>query len=69
MGGLLKVVKNADPNAATSFTIEANMLLKSLADGSVKAQPKIDGKFDGKIDAAAKKTLDNGSKLVLKAMK
>ena len=45
------------------------MLLKSLADGSVKAQPKIDGKFDGKIDAAAKKALDNGSKLVLKAMK
>ena len=69
VGGLLKVVKNADPNAATSFTIEANMLLKSLVDGSVKAQPKIDGKYDGKIDAAAKKAMDNGSKLLLKAMK
>lgn len=69
VGGLLKAVKNADPNAASSFTIEANMLLKSLADGSVKAQPKIDGKFEGKIDDAAKKAMDDGSRQVLRAIK
>ena len=69
VGGLLKAVKNADPNAASSFTIEANMLLKSLGDGSVKAQPKIDGKFEGKIDDAAKKAMDDGSRQVLRALK
>jgi hypothetical protein len=69
VGGLLKVVKNADPNAASSFTIEANMVLKSLSDGSVKAQPKIDGKFDGKVDDAAKKAMDEGSRQVLRAIK
>jgi len=67
--GLLKKEKNADPNAASSFTIEANMLLKSLVDGSVKAQPKIDGKFEGKIDDAAKKAMDDGSRQVLRAIK
>lgn len=69
VGGLLKAVKNADPNAASSFTIEANMILKSLSDGAVKAQPKIDGKFEGKIDAAAKKAMDEGGQQVLKAIK
>jgi hypothetical protein len=69
VGGLLKVVKNADPNAASSFNIEANMLLKSVSDGSVKAQPRIDGKFEGKIDDAAKKAMDDGGRQVLKAIK
>ena len=69
VGGLLKAVKNADPNAASSFTIEANMILKNLADGSVKTQPKIDGKFEGKIDDAAKKAMDDGSRQVLRAIK
>jgi hypothetical protein len=69
VGGLLKAVKNADPNAASSFNIEANMFLKRMSDGSVKAQPKIDGKFDGKIDDAAKKALDEGSRQVLGAIK
>lgn len=69
VGGLLKAVKNADPGSASSFTIEANMLLKSLADGSVKAQPKIDGKFEGKINDAAKKAMDDGGRQVLGAIK
>lgn len=69
VGGLLKAVKNADPNATSSFNIEANMILKNLSDGSLKSQPKIDGKFDGKIDDAAKKAMDDGSRQVLKAIK
>jgi hypothetical protein len=69
VGGLLKVVKNADPNAASSFTIETNMTLVKLADGSTTAQPKTDGKYEGKIAEAAKKALDEGGRLVLKGVK
>ena len=68
VGGLLKAVKNADPNAASSFTIETNMTLIKLSDGSTTAQPKTDGKYEGKIAEAAKKALDAGGRLVLKEM-
>ncbi len=69
LGGLLKAVKNTDPNAASSFTMEAGMNLVRLADGSSVVQPKLNGKYDGKIDDAAKKVLDEGSGQVLKALK
>jgi hypothetical protein len=69
MGGLLKAVKNADPNAASSFNMEAEMTLINLADGSTKLQPKVDGKFEGKINDAAKKALDDGGRQVLKGVK
>lgn len=69
VGGLLKAIKNADPNAATSFTIEANMVVTKLADGSTAAEQKVNGKYDGKADDAAKKALDEGSRLLLKQLK
>jgi hypothetical protein len=69
IGGLLKVIKNADPNAASSFNIETNMTLISVADGSTRLQPKITGKYDGKIDDAARKALDEGSGQILKGLK
>jgi hypothetical protein len=69
VGGLLKAVKNADPNAASSFTMEAEMTLINLADGSTKLQPNVDGKFEGKINDAAKKALDDGGRQVLKGVK
>jgi hypothetical protein len=69
VGGLLKVIKNADPNAASSFNIEANLNLISVSDGSTRLQPKVSGKYDGKIDDAAKKALDEGSGQVLKGLK
>lgn len=69
VGGLLKAIKNTDPNAASSFTIEAAMTLVKLSDGSTRLQPKINGKYDGKADEAAKKALDDGSRQVLKALK
>lgn len=69
VGGLLKAVKNADPNAASSFTIETAMTLKKLVDGSVVLQPKTDGKYEGKIAEAAKKALTDGSHTVLKVVK
>jgi hypothetical protein len=65
VGGLLKAIKNADPNAAASFNIEAAQTLVKLADGSIRLQPKINGKFEGKIDAAAEKALDEGCRQVL----
>jgi hypothetical protein len=69
VGGLLKAIKNTDPNAASSFTMEATMNLVSLTDGSTKLQPSISGKFEGKIDDAARKALDQGSKQVLNGLK
>lgn len=69
VGGLLKAIKNTDPNAASSYTIEAALTLVSLADGTTRLQPKVNGKYDGKPDEAAKKALDEGSRMVLKGLK
>ena len=69
VGGLLKAIKNADPNAASSFNIEASLVLTSLADGSVRTTQNVTGKFEGKADDAAGKALEEGGRLVLKALK
>lgn len=68
VGGLLKAIKNSDPNAASSFTIENAVVLKSLADGSVKLQQKLEGKYDGKVADVARKSLDEESQLVLRTI-
>jgi hypothetical protein len=69
VGGLLKAIKNSDPDASSSFTIEAAQTLVKLSDGSIRLQPKINGKFDGKIDVAAEKAMDDGCNQVLKELK
>ena len=69
VGGLLKAIKNTDPNAASSFNIEATLTLIKLADGSVRLQPNVTGKYDGKADDAASKALDDGSRQILKGLK
>ena len=69
VGGLLKAIKNTDPTAASSYTIEAALILVNLSDGTTRLQPKVNGKYDGKIDDAAKKALDAGSRLILKGLK
>jgi hypothetical protein len=69
VGGLLKAIKNSDPNAASSFNIESNFTLTKLADGSVRLQQNQNGKYEGNIDGAAKKSLDEESRAVLKAIK
>ena len=69
VGGLLKAIKNTDPNAASSFNIEATLTLVKLSDGSTKLQPTVTGKYDGKADDAASKALDDGSRQILKALK
>ncbi len=69
VGGLLKAIKNTDPNAASSFNIEATLTLIKLADGSTKLQPNVTGKYDGKAEDAASKALDDGSRQILKGLK
>ncbi|NOT50686.1 MAG: hypothetical protein HOP10_05370 [Chitinophagaceae bacterium] len=69
VGGLLKAIKNSDPNAASSFNIEAGMTLIKLQDGSVRLQPKLDGKYEGKVEEAEKRVLEEGARQVLKELK
>jgi hypothetical protein len=60
VGGLIKAIKNTDPNATSSFNIEAVMTLTNVADGSSKGESKVNGKFDGKVDEAAKRAVEKG---------
>ena len=69
VGGLLKAIKNADPNASSSFNIEIEQTLVKLSDGSIRLKPKVNGKYDGKIDAAAEKALDEGCYKILSELK
>jgi len=68
VGGLLKAIKNTDPNAASSFNMDISLTLINLSDGSLKMQPKLSGKYEGKIDDAAKKALDEGSRQIVKGL-
>ncbi|HEX7846830.1 MAG TPA: hypothetical protein VF476_13595 [Chitinophagaceae bacterium] len=69
MGSLLKAIKNTDPIATTSFTIEAKLTLSNIKDGSIRKQEKISGKYDGKADDAAMKALSEGEKNLIQALK
>jgi hypothetical protein len=69
VGGLLKAIKNADPNASSSFNIEIEQTLVKLSDGSIRLKPKVSGKYEGKIDAAAEKALDEGCYKILSELK
>lgn len=65
VGGLLKAVKNADPGAASSFTIDLGMNLNRLSDGTLKLSEKVSGKFEGKADESAKRSLEEGCSKLL----
>jgi hypothetical protein len=69
VGSLLKAIKNTDPNAATSFNIDANLTLSNLSDGSTKAKEQVSGKYDGKADEAAMKALDKAGSKILSKLK
>jgi hypothetical protein len=68
VGGLIKAIKNTDPNAASSFTIEASQSLLKVSDGSLRLQPRINGKFEGKVEEAAKKGMDEGCQQVIREL-
>ncbi|MBI5371080.1 MAG: hypothetical protein HZA79_03525 [Sphingobacteriales bacterium] len=65
VGGLLKAIKNTDPNAMSSYTIEGSVTLIRVSDGAEVARQKIDGKFEGKINEAAGKALDEAAQKIL----
>jgi hypothetical protein len=69
LGGLLKAVKNADPNAASSYAIEADFTLVNLYDGDTKTEQKVDGKFDGKINEAATVAANEGCRKIIEILK
>ncbi len=69
VGGLLKAIKNTDPNAATAFNIDATLTLTGVSDGVTKIQPAISGKYEGKADDAAEKALNEGARQILKGLK
>lgn len=69
VGGLLKAIKNADPSASQSYNIDVALTLRALGDGSVKTQPTVSGKYNGKIDVAAFGALEEGCGKVMKAIK
>lgn len=69
VGGLLKVIKNADPSASQSYNIDANFTLRALGDGSIKSQPTVSGKYNGKIDTATGEALQEGCRKVMKDLK
>ncbi|HEV7782480.1 MAG TPA: hypothetical protein VGO58_14500, partial [Chitinophagaceae bacterium] len=69
VGGLLKAIKNTDPNAGSSFNIEATLVLKPLIGGAAPGPQQVSGKYDGKAEDAARKAMDEGSRMVLKAIK
>ncbi|MBL7749351.1 MAG: hypothetical protein JNM19_18065, partial [Chitinophagaceae bacterium] len=66
LGGLLKAVKNADPGAGASYSIDTDFTLTKTTDGRMVAQPQSSGKYEGKINDAARKALDDGAGEILK---
>lgn len=58
IGGLLKAIKNTDPTATSSFSIGLGMVLLQVSDNSVRLEKKVDGRFEGKADAAAQRALE-----------
>lgn len=69
LGGLLKAVKNADPNAVSSYSIEASLILVNLSDGVTKTEQKVEGKFEGKMDDAATAAADEGCRKIIDRLK
>ncbi|MFZ9387989.1 MAG: hypothetical protein ACO25B_08915 [Chitinophagaceae bacterium] len=69
VGGLLKAIKNTDPNAASSFNIEGNMIVTRLADGQTVSEQNLSGKYEGKPDDAAGKALDEGCQKVIRSQR
>jgi len=65
IGGLIKAVKNADPNAASSYNIELGMSIIKMADGSVRNTEKVSGKYEGKPGEVAKQPLQEGCGKIL----
>lgn len=69
LGGILKAIKNADPSAAQSYNVDADVSLVSVADGSVKSKTSVSGKYNGKMEEAINQALEEGCRKILKGLK
>jgi hypothetical protein len=68
LGGFIKAIKNADPNALSSYTVEGTLTLLN-ANGAVQSQQKMEGKYDGKITDAATQAVEQNLFKVTKSIK
>ncbi len=68
-GGVLKAIRHADPEAASAYTVKANLTLKALKDGSIKTNRQVDEKYQGGINEAARKALGEACRQILKLVK
>jgi hypothetical protein len=64
----LKAVTNVYPSAASSYNVEAHLLLSTLPDGSTRSEKNVSGKFEGTADGAVKKALEEGRRLILRGL-
>lgn len=69
LGGFIKAIKNADPNALSSYTVEGTLTLLNASSGAVQSQQKMEGKFDGKITDAASQAVEQNLFKVTKSIK
>ena len=68
MGGILKAIRNADPGASSTYTIELSWTLLDVNGGAIKAKDDLSGKFEGKIDEAAGRALEKTAVKVHKSI-
>jgi hypothetical protein len=66
VGGFLRAVRNVDPYTSSTYNIEVQFLLSKLADGSAHSQKTVSGKFEGTANNAVKKSMYEGSRMLLK---
>jgi hypothetical protein len=69
VGGMLKVIRNADPSSASAYNIESRLLLSNVTDGSTRLEKNVSGKYEGTAEGAARKALEEGSLAMLKGLK
>lgn len=68
VGGVIKAIRKRDPTLTGAYSIQGSMILLSLSDGKERSRQAMDGKYDGKIDEAASRALDEALPRVMKAL-
>jgi hypothetical protein len=67
--GVLNAIRRRDVTAATTYSIQGNMTLISVKDGSEKSKQAMDTKYEGNIDEAASRALDEAWQKVFKELR
>lgn len=69
VGGVIKAIRRRDPTVATSYTVQGQLTLQSVKDGSEKSRQAVEGKYEGGANEAASKAVDEAWQRVLKVLK